>query len=345
MALFLLAPKIFWGQDIPQEPEDQSSDKSLIQKAKDLVKEFNEQKEVEQESGPVNAVQFLGDFLTDKLPLTLDLGAEPGESGSLIFGSLQYDWKDRFASRIRLEYKNDTQVTDVLNGYQKSNSKNYSALLYPAIWYFGDTRSDSKEALWSLGAGVGYDFFDSTINYCYAANSYLLCAAIGMNYHALAPIFLATVKKPLGRFFGIGAELYAQAVTWLFVDIDLKSNSDAGAFSYSTHCWSSPAFSQTIWLDVLKYVRIKASFKYSRLSLEAASFDRQSKNFVLYDAVDNEFQVRGGVELVLPSTNKTRKKDSHLWAGVYYQHTWSVQEARGQTSCSDKGKWVVCFGK
>ena len=313
-----------------------------------MVKEFNQEKEAEQEAGPVNAVQFLGDFLTDRLPLTLDLGAEPGENGSLVFGSLQYDWKDRFASRVRLEYKSATQVEYIANGYQKLGSKNYAITFYPAVWYFGDTSADSQKALWSLGLGAYYAFSDAKTSSCYIYNGGLAYVDIGMKYHVLSPVLIASVKKPLGRFFGVGAELCVRPVYGIFLNTDVRSNltqPSAGAFGYYTHSYSSPAFSQTVWIEVLKYIRLKGSLNFSRLALETARYNDQSQRFFLYDAVNNELEARAGVELVLPSTNNTRKKDSHLWAGVYYQHTWTVQEIAGQSDRSDKGKWVVCFGK
>lgn len=364
LTFFLLAPQIFWpqqnssGQEIPQEPSesqavsqdqespgDGESKESLFQKAKGLVKEFNEEKEAEQEEGPVNAVQFLGDFLTDRLPLTLDLGAEPGEDGSLVFGSLQYDWKDHFASRVRLEYKSAMLTTDMANGYEKSRSKNYAITIYPALWYFGDTSADSQEALWALGIGAYYAFCDAKNFSCYARDGGLAYVDIGMKYHVLSPVLLASVKKPLGRFFGVGAQLIVRPVYGIFLNMDVASNLAESPFSYYTNSYSSPSFSQSVWLDALKYIRIKGSLEFSRIELESVRYGSHDKRFFLYDTDNNELSLRGGVEIVLPSTNKNRKKDSHLWAGVYYQHTWSVQEALGQSSSSDKGKWVVCFGK
>lgn len=377
LALFLFAPKIIWPQEASsnegaalepgqessqsqeisqdknseqaqEEPGAKDSDRSLIQKAKGLVKEFNEQKEAEQEEGPVNAVQFLGDFLTDRLPLTLDLGAEPGEDGSLVFASLQYDWREHFSSRIRFEYKSAAQTTDIVGGYEKLTSKSYGAALYPAIWYFGDTDEDSQEALWSLGVGASCSFVRASNASCYALSSSLAYIDVGMKYFVLAPVLTASVKKPLGRFLGAGAEFAIEPVSGIFLNMDIRSNltqTNAGAFSYYTESHSAPSFVQSVWLDVLKYIRLKGSLRFSRLALESARYDYVGKKFFLYELLNNEIEARGGVELVLPTTNKSRKKDSHLWAGVYYQHTWTVQEALGQSSASDKGKWVICFGK
>lgn len=379
ISLLAFAPKIFWPQEAssdggaaaasqevsisqespqdqnaPQEssqaqetPGEKSSRRTAIKKAKGLVKEFNEKKESEQNDGPVNAVQFMGDFLTDKLPLTLDLGAEPGEDGSLIFASLQYDWRDRFASRVRLEYKSSVQINDTASGYEKVSAKSYGIDLYPAIWYFGDTSADSQDALWALGLGAGYSFNDGHTFTC-GASWTLLWMDAGIKYHLLGPVISASVQKPLGRFFCVGAELDVQPIFGVFLNMAVKSNltqNNGGRFSYYSATYASPSLSQSFWLDVLKYIRLKAVFRYSRVALETVRFDSLSGNFYLRDIINNEISARGGVEIVLPSTNKTRKKHSHLWAGVYYQHTWTVNEYAGETARSDMGKWVICFGK
>ena len=107
------------GQDaaqesVPQESAAPSEKKrnSIKEKVKEItegVQEYNDKKSVEEKDRPVKSLQFLGDFFTDKFPLTLDFGAEPGDKESTIFASLQYDWTERFSSRLRFEYNGLTK--------------------------------------------------------------------------------------------------------------------------------------------------------------------------------------------------------------------------------------------
>ena len=84
------------------ETSEDASEKSGRKKISGIIKDFKEKKEAQEDSRPVQAAQFVGDFLTDKFPLTLDFGAEPGENGSMIFATLEYEWGEHFSSRVRL---------------------------------------------------------------------------------------------------------------------------------------------------------------------------------------------------------------------------------------------------
>ena len=182
-----------------QETGGDDSSKKIIPAIKDGAREFNEQKIERQNERPLKTAQFLGDFLTDKLPLTLDFGAEPGESGSMIFGSLQYDWSERFASRIRFEYKSSVTTEDQPIGYSKSRTKEYCVTLYPGIWYIGDSSVDSQEALWSFGFGAESSITNLKNESFSASGYYFSKNEVNSVFHSIAPILMASVKKPLGK--------------------------------------------------------------------------------------------------------------------------------------------------
>ena len=52
--------------------------------------------------------------------------------------------------------------------------------------------------------------------------------------------------------------------------------------------------------------------------------------------------LRYGGELLKPS--KTRRKSAHLWAGVYYEMSWTRVDTRGDSSNDYDSRWVFCFG-
>ena len=327
--------------------ENGKGKKKFVAKIKESVKEFNEARENEQDERPVKAVQFLGDFLTDKLPLTVDFGAEPSEKGSSIFASVQYDWSERFSSRIRFDYRSPTEYEDNFFGYTKTGAKQYTGTLLPAVWYFGDASVGAKTALWSFGVGGFYSYIkQSAYTYLLSGNewgSYDLTSI----FHCVGPAFEASVKKPFGKFFAFGASLSLQPMYFIFLESDLKGrlyNGTTQSMSVSGRLFSAPTFTQAIWFDLFRFVRIKTLASYRRLEYD--SFDVSGAQSAESEyIISHELSWRYGIELVLPSSNRTRKKDSHLWAGVYYQHEWSFTDRADDISSTYKGRWVICFGK
>ena len=331
-----------------QEAGDDSSEKKIIPAIKEGAREFNEQKIERQNERPVKTAQFVGDFLTDKLPLTLDFGAEPGESGSVIFGSLQYDWNERFASRIRFEYKSSVTTEDRPVGYSKSKTKEYCATFYPCIWYFGDSSVDSQEALWSFGFGAEYSITNLKNESFSAAGYYFSKNEVNSVFHSIAPILMASVKKALGKYVSFGAEIAALPMYFIHLDWKAETRSNYTIpqnYDSRYNIFSTPAISQSVWLDVFRFVRIKTSFRYTRRALGRREYLSPGGVVLSGDYVQHEFAWRYGAELVLPSSNRTRKKDSHLWAGIYYQHEWNLTELGKDYTSEYKGRVVLCFGK
>ena len=71
---------------------------------------------------------------------------------------------------------------------------------------------------------------------------------------------------------------------------------------------------------------------------------RESLMGMIDESREETFQWRYGLEIVFPSSNRTRKKNSHLWAGVYYEHQWDSTTTDGTNNTTHTGKWIFCFG-
>ncbi len=354
----LLAAQSDAGQDaaqesVPHESAAPSEKKrnSIKEKVKEItegVQEYNDKKSVEEKDRPVKSLQFLGDFFTDKFPLTLDFGAEPGDKESTIFASLQYDWTERFSSRLRFEYNGLTKIEDTSGGgYTKNTKKTYGFTLLPGIWYFGDADVDAKTPLFSLGAGINYSFSKYKIFSCYPYGSALASADTDTIYHTLSPVLIATVQVPFKNYFVFGAETTLMPIAYLHVNWDMKVSyaGDSQKGKFGADMFSTPTVTQIMYLEILKYVRLKTVFKYSRLALDQNHYYSNTGAALSGKYVVHSFGLRYGAEFVLPSSNRTRKKNSHLWAGVYYQHTWQLEELVDNYSSAYEGRWVVCFGK
>ena len=349
----LLAAQTDGGKSAAQEslPKEKAAP-SLKEKVKEVtegVQEYKDKIAKEEEKRPVKALQFLGDFFTDKLPLTLDFGAEPGEKENTIFAVIQYDWNKNFSSRLRFENKNVTDISDRYGGYEKTTDKSFAFYLLPAVWYFGDDDVDSQEALWSFGLGAFYSFSKQGSRIYATQGALWADYDIKTNYHSVGPLINATVKKPLGQFFDFGAEILILPIYGIFANSQIDGKVYGGQrldASYGANYYSTPAISQSVWLDIFRYIRIKTIASYRRMKLASYTVSgAQSASAATSDRTMHEITLRYGVEFVLPTTNRTRKKDSHLWAGVYYENAWTHYNHDGTTSSDYKGRWLLCFGK
>lgn len=334
--------------EAPSEKKRPSTIKEKVKEVKENVQEYNDKKAEQEKDRPVNSLQFLGDFFTDKFPLTLDFGVEPGENGSDVFAILQYDWNVRFSSRIRFDYANEKILDDYYGGYKKNVTKNYILSLYPCIWYFGDPDIDAKDPLWSVGAGIYYSYSTADDYICRPQTAYLASADTQNYFHTLAPAFIASVKVPFKNFFVFGSELTLCPICYIHGDWKLEAKAGSNSYRYnnSGDYLSTPLVSQILWLDIFSFVRVKAIINYSHLSVDNYKY-LSSWGTELSTAKYERHVValRHGVELVLPSSNRTRKKDSHLWAGIYYEHSWNITSLDSNSSTEYKGRWVFCVGK
>ena len=101
---------------------------------------------------------------------------------------------------------------------------------------------------------------------------------------------------------------------------------------------SFPLARQTLALDFFRYVRIKANMTYQHLDLRTVSFvSSDIENYSLHTIT-----LRYGGEIIKPA--KTRKKSSHLWAGLYYEMTWYKSYIQDVYNSEYNGKWLLCFG-
>lgn len=336
------------SEEVSEEASEETSEKSGRKKISGAIKEFKEKKESQEDSRPVKAAQFVGDFLTDKFPLTLDFGAEPGENGSMIFASLEYEWGKHFSSRVSFDYTSLRSVENTPFGYSEKKTKEYAGRFLPCVWYFGDDDIDSTEALWSFGLGVNYSYLVekgesfAAVEYLYSRNE---TEAI---QNAISPVLTASVKKPLGKYFAVGSELVALPIYYIHMNWSAAARPNympPVSYSYVYDIFSSPGIRQSLWFDILRYVRVKAVFIYNRMALGKQRAVSTSGAVAEGDYVQHSISWRYGLELVLPSSNRTRKKNSHLWAGVYYEHGWKFTSFAGEYSSDYKGRWVLCFGK
>ena len=357
------------------------------EKIKALYNEYQEKSDEVNEKQRISGFQFLGDFITDKLPLTLDLGAEPGEHGSTIFGVLQYDWTPVRASRIRMEYQSLKTSADVTNRFSATftnksgetteteslatdwltitKTKQIEVDFYPYLRYFGDESRQAKTPFiyFGLGAFYLYNWYD--INYSVWTETETKKGIGNMDvngdYHQFGPIAIASIKVPFLKYFGLTLETTFSPINRVINSSDVRyttysientktngSESSTGkktttSSSTDNSQWCSPLIKIDLAIDVFTYFRLRTRFNYSRVYLGGL----KEVNFISFatdESREETFQWRYGLEIVFPSSNRTRKKNSHLWAGVYYEHQWDSTTTDGTNNTTHTGKWIFCFG-
>ena len=319
----------------------------------------------------ITGSQLVGDFITDKLPLKLDLGTEPGEHGSTAFGVLQYDWNDKNASRLRLEYASVKTNTDSSNSIESTAQSQYDyaswitimksrqieADLYPYLRYFGDESTDAKTPFFYFGIGGFYMF--NWYDYSYSGwlekgtQKAIVKIDVDGHYHQTGPMVIGSIKFPFFNYFGVALEATVSPINLVVqkykskqsaYTVDTQSGQGASqeisAPYTETSNWCSPLIKINMAVDALTYFRIRLGFGYSRIYIE------DTKNLDLSTAQNTQetYKLRYGAEIVFPSSNNTRKKDVHLWAGLYYEHQWDIETNSDDVSRNHTGKWILCFG-
>lgn len=345
------------------------------------------------ENQRITGSQMVADFITDKLPLTLDLGAEPGEHGSTVFGVFQYDWTAVRSSRLRLEYQGikrsedmmiyDSNTLDEFNadgeGIGMIRSKMIGLELFPYLRYFGDDDRYAKTPFFYFGFGgfyrfswtdgdytgwLEYDYTDEDDNKNKLAKGLYKMEA-KEKYHQFGPMITGAVKWPFLHFFGITLETTYSPINrvistadafmtsyWVTMDKNESAESEiAGAVekesqsqTIDTAQWCSPLIKVNLSVEAFTYFRFRTRFGYSRIYTGNPS----SINLVTQDPGDESrqetFLWRYGLEIVFPSSNRTRKKDSHLWAGLYYEQEWDITTNNSDSNTEHFGRWLFCFG-
>ena len=302
-----------------------------------------------------NLVFFVRDLLADKLPLRLDFGAEPNTHGSKLFVGVQYDWNDLLGSRVRFEYDNSATMDNSGDDVVNERTRTYGVYAYPFVLYVGDAAHDARTAFLRLDFGGYYSyarsqittgsFFSQTVESGEYAG--YVIQRQQTDYQLLGSSFGYSLQVPLVKYVAVGFEGYIQPLYFVILRSATEYTITTGAasvpYSYSlgSRRLSYPAVGQSIAFDFFSYFRIKAAFSYQRLTMNLAGADDIGNETAL-DYTLHTMTLRYGGELLKPS--KTRRKTSHLWAGVYYEMVWSRFEMSAETISDYAGKWVFCFG-
>ena len=349
-------------------------------KIKELYNDFIEKSEKVNDSQKITGSQLVADFITDKLPLTLDFGAEPGEHGSAVFGILQYDWNEKRASRLGIEYSSAKTSQDSTNQYSSdelsktakvydwmsfSKSRQIEIDFYPYIRYFGDDSNEAYSPFIYFGLGAFYSYSWYTRNYSGWIETdtakVMLKSDIDGHNHQFGPVAIASIKFPFLSIFGLQFQVAVSPINRIVssADTTLSSHSlylkDSDWVSEDTSTsslvessqWCSPLMQLDLSIDAFKYFRFRTRFYYNRIYVDLESLSGINASTLTLDDDENKQETyiwRFGGEIVFPSSNRTRKKDSHLWAGFYYEHTWDVTTTGGNSTTSHSGKWILCFG-
>ena len=349
-------------------------------KIKELYNDFIEKSDEVNEKQKISGSQLVADFITDKLPLTLDFGAEPGEHGSAVFGILQYDWNEKRASRLGIEYSSAKTSQDSTNQSSSdelsktakvydwmSFSKNRQIEIdfYPYIRYFGDDSNDAYSPFIYFGLGAFYSYSWYTRNYSGWIETdtakVMVKSDIDGHNHQFGPIAIASIKFPFLSIFGLHFQVAVSPINRIVSSadttlsshrLDLKGSDwvseDASTSSLvESSQWCSPLMQLDLSIDAFKYFRFRTRFYYNRIYVDLESLSGINASTLTLDDDENKQETyiwRFGGEIVFPSSNRTRKKDSHLWAGFYYEHTWDVTTTGGNSATSHSGKWILCFG-
>ncbi|MBQ7537994.1 MAG: hypothetical protein IJT42_03390 [Treponema sp.] len=369
------------AQKKASESEDSSPQASKKGgKIKALYNDFIEKSDEVNEKQKISGSQLVADFITDKLPLTLDFGAEPGEHGSAVFGILQYDWNEKRASRLGVEYSSAKTSQDSTNQYSSdelsktakvydwmSFSKNRQIEIdfYPYIRYFGDDSNEAYSPFIYFGLGAFYSYSWYTRNYSGWIETdtakVMLKSDIDGHNHQFGPIAIASIKFPFLSIFGLHFQVAVSPINRIVSSADTSASthslylkgSDWVSENASTSSlvessqWCSPLMLLDLSVDAFKYFRFRTRFYYNRIYVDLGSLSDINASTLTLDDDENKQETyiwRFGGEIVFPSSNRTRKKDSHLWAGFYYEHTWDVTTTGGNSATSHSGKWILCFG-
>ncbi|MCR4822935.1 MAG: hypothetical protein K5873_08715 [Treponema sp.] len=356
------------------ENENSKKTTSKKEKIRAIYKEYKEKSNSVSEKQRITGSQMIADFITDKLPLTLDLGAEPGEHGSSIFGSLQYNWNKNHASRLYLEYQGEKTSEDINNTFSSetisvsyddydwiimTKQKQIEIDFYPYLRYFGDEDINASTPFFYVGAGAFYAFNWYSTNYSVwwdsSSVSYIGKSSYDGNYHIFGPIFLGSVKIPFFKYFNLTIESFLSPISWLknnnrgntYLYYFDKVENSFGTMENSTdsesYYWSTPTIKLDLSLDILTYFRLRTRASYRRLVIDKLK-NTQEGDLSAAEITNQSIDWRVGTEIVFPSSNHTRKKNSHLWAGFYYEHNWTIESNSSSSVSQHSGKWIFCFG-
>lgn len=290
-----------------------------------------------------NAVTFLKDVLDDKYPLRIDFGAEPHRHGSLVFGSVWYDWTSVFSSSIRGEYDHYMTFENSGKNVRTNEVRSISFIPFPVVLFFGNPDIKSKSVFTEIDIGFYIQDSNSTTNegsyQNYTENGFQL-SEIASKYTMIGPAFNVSLKLPIVKYIDTITEFFF--VPAYVLSYNSKTNTHDNQYSSSDSVsgfdLSSPYLKFSLCLDFFRYIRIKSQVTYQHINMRQSISETESD--VRYSS--HKLIVRYGGELLQPK--KTRKKSSHLWAGLYYEQTWDKIYSGPMSADTSTSKWVLCFG-
>lgn len=290
-----------------------------------------------------NAIVFLKDVLDDKYPFRIDFGAEPHRHGSMVFGSIWYDWNNTFSSSIRGEYDHYMTFENLRDEVKTNEVQSISFTPFPVVLFFGNPDISAKSIFTEID--IGFYFKNSYTNtndgsYSDFSTKGFQLTETDTNYNMLGPAFNISLEIPVMKYISIKSEFF-------FVPFYILSTKSKTKMHDSTHIesnsvegigFSSPYLKQSLCIDFFRYIRIKSQLTYQHINM------RQSVIETTSDARYSTHKIilRYGGELQHPS--KTRKKSAHLWGGLYYEMTWEKNYSSATSTSDYSGKWLLCFG-
>ena len=363
----LLAVLLFFSFNLFSEETALPDDTALPEEAGTGI-DSEKTPEAGEKSITFNAINFLRDILYDKYPFRVDFGAEPHRHGSMVFGSVDYDWSDSFSQRFRLEYDHYLISTNSSGKLSNQEVRSVSLTPFPVVFYFGDGDIKSKERFTQFNIGLYFNYSITTTDsgsFFSLSEDDDVWEKIGLDdssdqsvsgflinnaeqkYTIIGPAFGYSLNIPIHKY--ISATIEGFIVPAYIVNLTTESETTyhvsgeygvqkAPKSSVDFRSLSYPIARQTLALDFFRYIRIKANMTYQHLDLRAINIeDTEVESYS-----QHTITLRYGGELIKPAN--TRKKSSHLWAGLYYEMSWVKSYIQDVYSSEYNGKWVLCFG-
>lgn len=315
--IFLLSVfTIFADEELPEEPQ-----KSII----------------------FNPILFLKDVLNDKYPIRIDFGAEPHRHGSMVFGSIWYDWNNILSSSLRGEYDHYMTFENFGDTVSTNEVHSITFIPFPVVLFFGDPDIKAKSIFTEFD--IGFYIQNSYTNanegsYREYTDKGFLLTETDSKYTMIGPAFNIVLKVPIVKYIDSITEFFFVPAYFLAFDskTSIHDNQNSTSNSVSGFDLASPYLKLSICFDFIRYLRIKSQITYQHINMRQSISDE--RNDARYS--DHKLTLRYGGELLNPS--KIRKKSSHLWGGLYYEMTWDKTYLGSKSLNEYTGKWVLCFG-
>ncbi len=340
------------------EIDSEESEEVKKSRAEEKTKKEADKEEIEKDERSImekyKPLIFIKDLLDDKLPLRIDFGAEPHRHGSLVFGAAYYDWTKKFSQSLRIEYDHYNTSTNLSGSLTNSEIRSYVFYPTPIVFYFGDSNIFAADPFIRVDIGAYINstetisnsgsFFDFDSSYGEYEGAGLYTEERNDSNFSVGPAFGYSIKFPVHKYVSIISEARLIPAFMYIWNQNIKgclqynsSTSIKTSEDYSSRALCYPFVKFSLAVDFLRYLRVKAQVSYQHFNFTGITAStKEGINYSLHN-----ISVRYGGELLVPS--KTRKKDAHLWAGIYYEMTWNYLEMNNTAFDEYDGKWVLCF--